>query len=444
MSSWASRTLPPGDAVGGAGGPATGQERPPGRRRPLDRDFSRLWTSSGISAVGDGMTLTAAPLLASHLTDDARLIGGVAAVMTIPFVLFGIPAGWLVDRVDLRVAMIWVDAVRAAVMVVLTVGVLTDRGGLLLLYACMFLVGAGETFFRNASQALVPVIVAGSGLTTANARIVSTQEAGSSFFGPLAGAALFGFGMALPFGVDAASFLCSAILLSRLSAGRTAAARAAATGAAPRAGVRSEMLAGIRWLWGHRLLRTLSLLGCAVNMVATASLAVLVVHAQDVLGLGSFGYGVLLACQAAGAVAAGRLAAVLTDRFGREGALVAAASMIVVAEALIATVASPYAAGLALALFACATVVWTVSTVVLRQTLVPPHLLGRVNSVSRLIAWGGLPVGAAVGGVVAEVYGTPAVYAIGAAGMAVIALGLLYGARRQWITRAAAGAPGTE
>jgi MFS family permease len=399
------------------------------RLRVPNRDFTRLWISSGASAVGDGMTLTAAPLLASHLTDDARLIGAVSAVATIPFVLFGIPAGWLVDRVDIRAAMYRVDAFRAVLMAVLTAGIVFGFGGLPLLYACLFLIGTGETFFRNAAQALVPDITSRAGLTTANARIVATQEAGSTFFGPLAGAALFGLGMALPFGVDAASFLCSAVLLSRLGR-RPASAR-------PPAGIPlSGMLDGIRFLWRHHLLRTLSLLACAVNMVGTASLAVLVVHAHDVLHLGSFGFGVLLACQAAGAVGAGRLSSLLTDRVGREKTLVVAALMITAAETLLALSSSPYAAGAALALFACATVVWTVATMVLRQTLVPDHLRGRVNSVYRLVAWGGLPIGAAAGGVLAEASGTPAVYLASAVGTAAIALAVIVGAARHWIERA--------
>lgn len=87
---------------------------------------------------------------------------------------------------------------------------------------------------------------------------------------------------------------------------------------------------------------------------------------------------------------------------------------------------------------------WNVVVVVLRQTLVPQHLLGRANSVYRLVAWGGLPVGAAVGGFVAAEVGTRAVFGAGAVVMAVVAMGLLVGARRRWITRAEAAPLPTE
>lgn len=398
-------------------------------RPRLGRDFSRLWWADAVSSIGDGITLAAAPLLATRLTDDPRLIGAASVAFTAPFVLFGIPAGLLVDRLDIRRTMMWVDVVRAGLLAVLAAGIVGGWGGLPLLYLCMFLLGTGDVFCRNAAQVLVPFITPKSGLAVANARIMAAQEAGAGFVGPLVGALLFGVAVALPFGVDAATFLCSAVLLSRIRYRRPATAPPAT------AGVLSEMLAGARWLWRHSLLRSLALLSCLINLAGNAMLAVLVVHAAKVLHLSPFGYGVMLSCQAAGAVLASRFAPLLTKRLGREGALVATAVLIATSELVLATVPSPYAAGAALALFACGTVTWNVVVVVLRQTLIPAHLLGRANSVYRLIAWGGLPIGAAAGGLLAAEAGTSAVFGAGAAAMAVVAVALLLGARRRWITR---------
>ncbi|MFB6391823.1 MFS transporter [Polymorphospora lycopeni] len=399
-----------------------------GRRQRLGADFSKLWSAAAVSAIGDGVTIAAGPLLAAQLTDDPRLIGGVSVAFTAPFVLFGIPAGLLVDRVDLRKALVRVDLARAVLLVVLTAGIIGGWGGLPLLYVCMFLLGVGEVFCRNAAQVLVPFVAPESGLSTANARIMAAQEAGTGFVGPLFGALLFGVAVALPFGVDAATFLCSALLLARMRRTRPPAERRDTTG------VLAQMLAGAKWLWRHHLLRNLALLSCTINLAGSAMLAVLVVHSSQVLELSPFGYGVMLSCQAVGAVLASRIAPLLTNRLGREGALVATATLIASSEAVLALVPSPYAAGIALALFACGTVTWNVVVVVLRQTLVPRHLLGRANSVYRLIAWGGLPVGAAAGGIVAAEAGTPAVFGAGAIVMTVIAVILVRGARRRWIT----------
>ncbi|NNJ04520.1 MFS transporter [Streptomyces sp. PKU-MA01144] len=400
------------------------------QRPRLGRDFPWLWWSAAVSSLGDGATIAAAPLLASRLTDDPRLIGAASVAFTAPFILFGIPAGLLLDRVDIRAMMVRVDFARAGLLAVLTLGILGGWGGLPLLYVCMFLLGTGEVLCRNAAQVLVPFITPKDGLATANARIMAAQEAGAGFVGPLVGALLFGVAMALPFGVDAATFLCSAVLVSRIRRTRPV------ERGTDRTGVLSQMLAGARWLYGHHLLRSLALVSCLINLAGSAMLAVLVVHSGRILHLGPFGYGALLACQAVGAVVASRFAPALTQRLGREGALVATAALIATSETVLAAASSAYAAGAALAIFACGTVTWNVVVVVLRQTLVPQHLLGRANSVYRLVAWGGLPIGAAAGGFLAAEVGTRAVFGAGAVVMAVVTAALLVGARRRWITRA--------
>ncbi|WP_316524310.1 MFS transporter [Kitasatospora brasiliensis] len=408
------------------------------QRLRLGSDFSRLWWSAAVSSLGDGATIAASPLLAARLTDDPRLIGLASVAFTAPFVLFGIPAGLLADRVDIRKMMVRVDIVRAALLATLTAGILGHWGGLPLLYGCMFLLGTGEVLSRNAAQVLVPFITPKAGLSIANARIMGAQEAGTGFIGPLLGALIFGVAVALPFGVDAATFLCSAVLVSRIRHTRPVERRPAG------AGVMSEMMAGARWLFSHQLLRSLALVSCFINLAGNAMLAVLVVYSGKVLHLGAFGYGALLACQAVGAVLASRFAPALTERLGREGALVATAVLITVSETVLAAVPSVYAAGAALMIFACGTVTWNVVVVVLRQTLVPQHLLGRANSVYRLVSWGGLPIGAAAGGLLAAEIGTRAVFAVAAVAMAAVAVALFLGARRHWITRAEQALPPAE
>ncbi len=405
-------------------------ERAGSQRLRLGRDFTRLWWSAAVSSIGDGATIAASPLLASRLTDNPLLISAASIAFTAPFILFGIPAGLLGDRVDIRKMMVRVDIARALVQALLAVGILGGWGGLPLLYGCMFLLGVGEVFSRNAAQVLVPFIAPKAGLSIANARIMGAQEAGTGFVGPLLGALMFGVAVTLPFGLDSTTFLCSAILVSRIRRTRPI-ERGPET-----AGVMSEMMAGAKWLFSHHLMRSLALVSCLINLTGNAMLAVLVVYSGRVLHLGAFGYGVLLACQAVGAVLASQFAPALKERLGREGALVATAVLITVSEAVLAAVPSAYAAGAALMIFACGTVTWNIVVVVLRQTLVPQHLLGRANSVYRLVAWGGLPFGAAAGGIVASEVGTRGVFAAGAVAMAAVAVGLFVGARRHWITRA--------
>ncbi|GAA3071926.1 hypothetical protein GCM10020254_14700 [Streptomyces goshikiensis] len=175
---------------------ASTTDRAASQRPRLGRDFSQLWWSAAVSSLGDGATIAAAPLLATRLTDDPRLIGAASVAVTIPFILFGIPAGLLVDRLDIRTMMVRVDIARAVLLAVLALGILGGWGGLPLLYVCMFLLGVGEVLSRNAAQVLVPFITPQAGLATANARIMAAQEAGTGFIGPLLGALMFGVAVA--------------------------------------------------------------------------------------------------------------------------------------------------------------------------------------------------------------------------------------------------------
>ncbi|MFF7371126.1 MFS transporter [Streptomyces tricolor] len=398
----------------------------------LGRQFARLWGASAASAIGEGVSLAAAPLLASTLTDDPRLIAGVSVALTLPYALFGIPAGVLVDRADRRRTMTYIDLFRGCLVTLFVLSVALGLGNLWALYLCFFLIGTCETFFRNAAQILVPSVVREEHLVTANGRIMSSETVGSQFVGPLIGSSLFVLAPAVPFAVNAATFFTSATLLSRLRTLPGEPESAPAAKERPR--LLTDMATGLRWLFRHRLLRSLSLTAGAINVVYTGALAVLVVHAHRTLGLSDFGYGVLVACQAVGAVTAARLSAPLVARIGKGWALVCVVTAIGCSNLVIWLVPSAWAVGLALALGACATVTWNVVTVVLRQTLVPKDLQGRVNSIYRLFAWGALPVGAALAGVVSKSQGTPAVYALGVGVMALVALRLAFGVRKRFDT----------
>lgn len=401
--------------------------------RGTGREFTKLWTASTFSAVGDGMSLTAAPLLATTLTDDPRAIAAVTMALTVPYAVFGIPAGVLADRVDLRRAMAGIDFFRTALILTLSLSVALGMDGLPPLYGCFFLIGTCETFFRNASQILVPSFVPPRLLIVANGRLLGAQTAGNQFVGPLVGAALFALAPAVPFAADSATFLVSAVLLTRL---RAAGAAPGPRAPASRTGLLTDMAAGVRWLLHHRLLRNLSLTAGAINLVYTGTLAVLVVHARTVLGLHALGYGMLLACQAAGAVLAAQTTPKAVRRVGGAWTLVCVALGMAAADVAVWLAGSAWVVGAALAVGACAATAWDVVVVVQRQTLIPEQLQGRVNSLYRLVAWGAMPIGAGLAGLIAHSSGTPAVYALGALVLTLVAARLVLGARRQWFSDA--------
>ncbi|MFE9955720.1 MFS transporter [Micromonospora sp. NPDC005299] len=374
----------------------------------LDGRFARLWTASTMSALGSGMATVAAPLYVASQTDDPLTVSAGAAVAWLPWLLFALPGGVLVDRVDRRRLMVVIDWLRVAVLAVLAAALVTDRAGVPLLYAVLFVVNTGEVVFRTAAQAVVPAVVPRSRLERANGWLGGgTQIMQNMVAGPLGGF-LFVVAAAIPFAVNAGTYALSAVLVGLL-----AGSYRGSPGVGGRRSVRVEVAEGFRWLLSQRLLRTMTLLIGLLNVTLTAALAVLVLLATDRLGLGSVGYGALFTCMAVGGLlgsAVGdRLVAAITATWTvRVGLLVEAGLHLALAASRSAAVV-----GVALFAFGMHSALWNIVANSLRQRLTPPALMGRVGSTTLFIAAGGNCVGALLGGVVADRYGITAPYWVG-------------------------------
>ena len=395
-------------------------------RRPR-RSLATLLAAGAVSNLGDGVTLAAAPLLAASVTRDPRAIGAVGVAWSLPWLLFALVSGAVVDRSDRRRLMVGADLVRVVGLAGLTAAVVGGRASIPALVALFFVNAAAETVFDTAWQATLPMVVDRDDLPQANGWLQTIEFAGNGLLGPALGGVLFAAAAAAPFAVDAASFGISALLLATIP-GRFRAAALATTpdgrAPGPRPTLRADIAEGVRWLLGHRVLRTICWVLAIENIVEMAGLAMLVLLAQDVLGLDARGYGLLLACLAVGGVLGGTVAARLHRRVGDQGSVVGSILLMSTAWALLAATALPVVAGAGIALYGLAAVWWNVVTVSFRQAVVPERLQGRVNSAYRLVTWGTLSVGAAAGGVVAAqlglrfLYGVAAVVLLGLAGLA--------------------------
>lgn len=383
-------------------------------RQRLGPGFARLWTAGAISNLGDGVALAALPLLAASLTGSPTTVAAVAAAGALPWLLFSLVGGAIADRTDRRRAMAVVDAFRFAAMGLLAIALAADVATIPLLIIVSFALGCAETVFDNASQALLPSVVAETQLETANGRLEGAQIVANQFVGPPLGAWLFAIAAAAPFALDAATFLAAAGLVLLLRGSFRPTRDLAATT------VRSDIAAGLRWLFAHRLLRSLAIALGVMNMVGMAAMAILVLYARRVLHLGDVEYGFLLTAEAAGAVLGSLVAAGISARFGAGRTLTLAILGAASSFLIPALWAQPVAVAFALALGGCAGLVWNIITVSLRQTLVPDVLLGRVNSAYRMIGWGTMPVGALLGGVLADAFGLRAPFLV--AGVVSLAL----------------------
>jgi MFS family permease len=386
----------------------------------LGRPYWRLWWANAISSTGDGAFVAALPLLAVTITRDPRLVSVVTAATYLPWLLLSLPAGAVVDRYD-RATLMWrAQAVQTAVVAVIAVLIVFRRADIEVLAAGGLLLGSAEVVFSNAAQSILPALVPPELLPKANGSQQVSLTVGESFLGPPAGSLLFAAAAALPFGLDAASFAGSAALLGGLP--RT---RPAAGDTRKAASIRAQVAEGLRWLARQRMLRVIAVLLGIYNFANQMGQAILVLLATQTLHVSTRGYGLLLAASAVGSVVGGLVNPVLTRHLGLLPALVLPALIDAAAFVGIGLAPGPVVVAALLAVQGFSVAMWNVVTVSLRQRIIPGQLLGRVNSVYRMLGWGLMPLGALAGGFTAHAAGLRAPYVVAGLLCAVSALAAL-------------------
>jgi len=385
----------------------------------LDAKFVKLWAASTTSALGSGLVTVAAPLYVASRTSNPLMISSITVVIWIPWLLFTLPGGVLVDRVDRRRLMIALDRSRFVVMSGLGVLILVGHAGLWVLFTALFLIESGEVLFRSASSAMIPAVVPHQLLERANGWLmggaVTTQQ---MIAGPLGGF-LFVVAASIPFLANAGTYAVSAVLTALIPGTYRAVTRQHTVGAAedaetaqPRglASIRADLAESFRFLMGQRILRTMAILIGVLNVTLTAALAVLVLLAKQRLHLGSVGYGLLFTALAVGGVLGSSLGDRLVKRVTatwtiRVGLIIEALTHFVLAAS-----SNPYLVGFAMFAFGIHAALWTMVGSSLRQRLTPPDMMGRSASLNLFIAFGGNAIGAVLGGVLAKRFGITAPY----------------------------------
>ena len=380
----------------------------------LGRNYRRLFAASTVSNLGDGIGLVAYPWLASAVTRNPVLIALVAVAQRLPWLLFTLPAGVITDRVDRRRIMMTANGARAVLTSLVALAVLW-RGGQLpgpdelddvistewVLYGCVLvatmLLGVGEVLYDNSAQTFMPGIVSNDHLEKANGRLWASETAANQFLGPPLGSLMLAAGFALPFVVDAGSFALSAALIMTIAATPPVATAVA------RQPWKTELREGVRWLWHHELLRPMAVILGLLNGLGAVTFAVFVLFAQDILDTSTTEFAALTMAGAIGGILAGWTASMVSKRLGSGPSLWltlvggAATSAVIGLVSNVPTVAAMFA------IYSFLAVLWNVITVSLRQSIIPDHLLGRVNSVYRFFAWGMIPIGSLAGGLIVAI-----------------------------------------
>jgi len=370
-----------------------------------------LWSGQAISEIGSAVTIVALPLVAVVLLKATVFqVGLLSAATTVCFLVIALPAGLIVDRVDKRRLMIICDVARTlilgSVVVAAAFGVLTMAQ----LFAVGFLTGLATVFFDVAYQSYVPALVARDQLHDGNGKLGATQ-AFSQVAGPGIGSALFGLFKASVMAVDAISYAVSTLTLMLIRAPERQTAAGQATGTPARAGfagLRTELFAGLRFVFGHRVLRKIAACTGTANLFGSISGALEILFLVRVVHVRPADTGLLISVGSLGGILGGILAGRLSKWIGTARIIwfsVGVFGAIPILMPLTAQGPRLVLFPIAIAGLSFTVVLYNIAQVSYRQLICPPQLLGRMNAAMRWVVWGTLPLGGLLGGVLGSLIG---------------------------------------
>ncbi|HSL42065.1 MAG TPA: MFS transporter [Anaerolineales bacterium] len=393
---------------------------PPKLSRESSINFWKIWGATSFSNLGDGLYQLTLPLLAAQLTRSPSLIATLGVMSSLPWLIFALQAGSIVDRSDRRKIMLWVNGGRLLILFLLTLAIMMGYASLPMLYIAALLLGIGETLVDTALTSIVPSVVSKDRLTWANARLTAAQTVTNTFIGPPLAGYLAGLGFALATGSSTLMYVAAgfALLLIRGSF-HASVLKTAQT----KRGGWDHITEGLRFLWKNRLIRDLTLFTASMNLFWSGWGALIVLYAVSPgpMGLSEFEYGIFLTAMAIG----GLLGSVVSERLqkwlGTRNTLALDFVGTILLLGVPALTTNPFAVGAAAFFAGMGATVWVILVASIRQQLVPVELLGRVYSASRFVSWGIGPIGALLAGLIAELWGIRAMFAIGG----IASLGLL-------------------
>jgi len=371
--------------------------------RRLGRDFRWLLASSWTSNIGDGIALSAAPLLLASMTSSPVLVAAGAMMQFLPWLLFGLLAGAVADHHDRRRLVMLANGSRAVVVLALVAFLVTGHANVWIVLATAFLYGTAEVFADSAGSTLLPMLVRPADLGIGNARLQAGFLVANQLAGPPLGAFLFAVGSFWPFLAEVLCVALAVVLISRIA--RTPVPPRDAT----EPGVRAQPIReGLRWLRRNAPVRTLVIIILVFNVTWAAPWSILVLYATEHLRLGAVGYGALTTASALGGLVAIGCFGWLEKHVSFATLMRVCLSLEVLMHLAFALTTTGAVAFAIMFGFGAYAFVWgTISTTV-RQRLVPMELQGRIASVNMVGVFGGLVIGQLLGGLIAQTWGLTA------------------------------------
>ena len=385
----------------------------------LGASYWKLWSATAISNLGDGIAAVAYPWLASAVTRSPFLIALSVVVSRLPWLVFTLFAGVLTDRFNRKRIVVAMNVFNGLLTLVVAAFVYLERESLpslneltsitdletnyslyFVILITAFLFGLAEVLRDNTAQTMMPAVVQEKDLEKANGRMWSAESLTNSFIGPPLGSFIVSIAIFLPFFVDAVTFFIAAALIAVMKPTVKSFKPEDKSG---KINFRAEIKEGFGWLWQHELLRPMAIILGLVNGIAALSGAIFILFAQEVLETTVFIFAVLGTAAAVGGILGGLLGPKVSAKIGRGRSLALALFTMPLMALFIGFSSLWYLVWIFVALETFTAVLWNVVTVSLRQSLIPSHLLGRVNSVYRFFAWGTIPIGTLLGGTLVSV-----------------------------------------
>ena len=364
--------------------------------------FNRLFSASVISNLSDGLLAVAAPLLAISLTKDPILISMLSAFVMLPWLLFAIPIGLIVDRSNKRLLITFTNSIRFITAGLVALAISTETITIYWLLLATFLIGTCEVATDTAAQSLIPVILEKKNFEKANSRMNIAETVIQNFIGaPLSGF-LYATAIVLPFILNSLGFLIAAFFVFMIPAHLISQGSSAETPVTEKKSFISEIKFGLNYLWNDRPLRRLVATTTSLGLFYSLSTSTLILFITEILEVQAKYFGVLMAGAGSGGVLGGILTPILSKKFGR-GAVLAVAifisSITVVFQGISPNV---WVFGVIGFISTFAITNWNILLMSCYQVLIPADLYGRIHGARRTFVWGVMPIGALLGGVIAQ------------------------------------------
>ena len=369
--------------------------------KSLGPAFNRMWGASLLTNLADGVLIAAAPLLAVSLTKNPVLISAISALVMLPWLLFAIPIGAIVDRVDRRFLLAGANASRFVIAALIALSIATDTITIYILLLATFLIGMCEVTADITSQSLIPQILEKSEYEKGNSRFQISETVVQGFVGtPLSGF-LYAVAIYLPFVINSVGFLVAAALAASIPVKFLQDIRIEES-ADKKPDFVEDMRFGIHYLYNNKPLLRLVVTTASIGVCYSMSTSTIILFILNELNLKPSFFGLALTIQGSGAIIGALVAPKLSTKFGRSRVMaicIFLSSLLILLQGLSPNIY----VYIALAFIASFTITnWNILLMATYQSVIPGHLFGRIHGTRRTLVWGLMPFGSLLGGLIAK------------------------------------------